>query len=242
MAKTSKFAEEKLLEAVVRYADLHRGKIEATKLAVWASENIDGLEGVESRHFIRSGSRKNTKTGKIEKYDRLCALKIKELNASRSTVTQMNTNTLLKSANVDKFLTLSPHEQRKLILDTREQVDKLIAENARLRAENSAVSASSNAISAQAEGLSQRLDSLKSDHDKLLVLLNRVMEKFDDNERRAMLETIGVRDGYFDLNVYANSLQMRLDEAEAINSIIRKTRVPSTGLEINELMGGIDFG
>ena len=64
MAKTYKFSEEQLLEAVVRYAELHRGKIEATKLAAWASENIEGLEGVEARHFIRPGSKTNTKTGK----------------------------------------------------------------------------------------------------------------------------------------------------------------------------------
>ena len=242
MAKTSKFSEEKLLEAVVRYAELHRGKIEATKLAAWASENIEGLEGVESRYFIRPGSRKNPKTGKPEKYERLCTLKIKELNAARSTVAQMNTNILLKSASVDKFFTLPPHEQRKLILDTRAQVDKLIAENASLRAENKAASAHSQAVSGQAEDLSQRLDLLKADHDKLRALLDHAMKRLDENERRTILETIGVRDGYFDLNVYADSLQMRLDEAEAVNAIIRKTRAPSTGLDVNELMGGIDFG
>lgn len=242
MAKTSKFPEEKLLEAVVRYAELHRGKIEATKLAAWASENIECLEGVESRHFIRPGSRKNPKTGKSEKYERRCTLKIKELNAARSTVTQMNTNILLKSASVDKFFTLPLHEQRKLILDTRSQVDKLIAENARLRAENKAVSAHSQAVSDQAEDLSRRLGLLKADHDRLRVLLERAMKKFDEDERRTVLETIGVHDGYFDLNVYADSLQMKLNEAESINAIIRKTRMPSPGLDVNELMGGIDFG
>ena len=242
MAKTTRFSEEKLLAAVVRYADLHRGKIEATKLAAWASENVEGLGGVEGRHFMRPGSRKDPKTGKLEKYDRLCTLKIKELNTARSTVTQMNTNILLKSASVDLFFTLPSHEQWKLILDTRAQVDRLIAENIKLRAENRAVSANSQAVSAHTEDLSQRLDSLKANHEKLLALLDRVMEKFDADERRAMLESIGVRDGYFDLNTYADSLKMQLDEAESVNAIIRKTRVPSPGLDIDELMGDIDFG
>lgn len=242
MAKTPKFSEEKLLEAVVQYADLHRGKIEATKLALWASENVEGLECVESWHFTRPGQKKDPKTGKVIKYTKLCTAKISELNAARSTIAQMNTNILLKSASVDKFLTLPPHEQRKLILDTRAQVDKLIAENASLRAENRAVSAHSQALSVQAEDLSQRLECLETDHPKLLSLLERAMEKFDADERRAMLESIGVHDGYFDLNVYADSLKMRLDEAESVNALIRKTRIPSPGLDINDLIGGVDFG
>ena len=242
MAKKPNHTEEQLLEAVVRYAELHRGKIEATKLAAWASENIEGLEGVEARHFIRPGSKTNTKTGKAEKYEKLCALKIKELNAARSTVTQMNTNILLKSASVDKFLTLPLHEQRKVILDTRAQVDQLIAENASLRAENRAALANSQAVSEQAEDLSQRLDALKADHDKLRTLLEQAMERFDEDERRAILESIGVQDGYFNLNTYADSLQMQIDEAESVNAIIRKTRAQSPGLDVNDLMGGIDFG
>ena len=97
-------------------------------------------------------------------------------------------------------------------------------------------------MSEQAEDLSQRLDALKADHEKLRVLLEQAMERFDENERRAILESIGVRDGYFNLNTYADSLQMQLDEAESVNAIIRKTRASSPALDVNDLMGGIDFG
>lgn len=84
MAKTPKYTDEKLLEAVVKYADQHRGKIEATKLAEWASENIEGLEGVADRHFTRPEEKTDPKTGKKVKKTKLCTEKITELNAARN--------------------------------------------------------------------------------------------------------------------------------------------------------------
>ena len=107
---------------------------------------------------------------------------------------------------------------------------------------NKAVNLRSQAISIQAEDLSQRLDKLKADHDKLRSLLDYAMKKLDEEERRGILETIGVRDGCFDLNAYVDSLQMQLNEVESVNTIIRKARKPNVGLDANELMGGIDFG
>ena len=49
MAKTQKYRDELLLEAVVKYAELNRGKIAATKLAEWASaETSAGSSAIEN--------------------------------------------------------------------------------------------------------------------------------------------------------------------------------------------------
>ena len=241
MAKTPKYPEEKLLEAVVRYAEQYRGKIEATKLAAWASENIEGLDGVKDRHFTRPTEKKDTKTGKKVKEIRPCTAKINELNAARNTVTQMNTNVLLRSSNVDKFLDLPRHEQRQVIFDTRAQVDRLIAENAFLRQESKAVEARSQTISRYTESLEQQLESLKNDQAKLLSLVTRAMDKFDADERQRMLESIGICDGLFDLDTYVGSLSLRINELSSIDDAIRKDRAVIPAIDINILMGGFDF-
>lgn len=241
MAKTPKFSDEKLLEAVVRYADLHRGKIEATKLARWASENVDGLQGVEGRHFTRPEVKTDPKAGKIVKNIKLCTAKINELNAARSIVSAVSSNVLLKSANVDKFLSLPPQEQRRLILETRNQVDKLIAENVALRAENKAVSAKSQAVSTKTESLEKDMKDLRAEQRKLLVLVARAMDAFDAEERKRMLASIGVCDGMFDLDVYVDSLTQRVNELLSIDEIIWRNKNTSADVSAAALIGGIEF-
>lgn len=241
MAKTPKFSEDMLLEAVVKYAEQHRGKIEATKLAKWASKNVEGLEGVEDRHFMRPAKKKDPKTGQVISYVKLCTQRINELNSARNTVTAMNSNPLLKSASIDKFFSLPIHEQRKAILDTRAQVDKLIEENANLRSENKAVSSVSQTIAAKVDDLSQKLEGLRKEHDKLLVLVSRAMDKVDEEERKRMLKTIGVCDELFDLDAYANSLTLGINEVFSINDVIRKQRLKTKSADINDLMEGFEF-
>lgn len=241
MAKTPKFPDEKLLEAVVKYADQHRGKIEATKLARWASENIEGLQGVEDRHFMRPEEKKDPKTGKIIKTIKLCTAKINELNAARNTITVMNTNVLLKSANVDKFFGFPVHEQRRLILETRKQVDQLIAENRSLRAENNAVAAKTQAVSTKVKSVEEDIKELRADHAKLLILVTRAMDAFDKDERKKMLASIGVCDGMFDLDTYADSLTQRVEEISSLNSIIKKNQKTKVNIVTDTLMGGIEF-
>lgn len=239
MAKTPKYTDEKLLEAVVKYADQHRGKIEATKLAEWASENIEGLEGVADRHFTRPEEKTDPKTGKKVKKTKLCTEKITELNAARNTVSAMNTNVLLRSANVDKFLGLPPQEQRRYILDTRAQVDKLIAENNCLRAENKAVTVKAKALTAQMDALDNTMRAIKEQQNRVLALLSRTMKAFDENERKKMLASIGVCDGMLDLDMYVDSLTQRINEISSINEAIRNDRIQNT--DVNTLMEGIDF-
>lgn len=241
MAKTPKFPDDKLLEAVAKYADLHRGKIVATELAQWASENINGLQGVEARHFMRPEEKKDPKTGKIVRNIKLCTAKINELNAVRSTATAMNTNILLKSANVDKLFSLPVQEQRRLILETRKQVDQLIAENISLRTENKAVAAKSQAVSARMDAVGKDLEKLKKDHEKLLILTTRAMDTFDERKRKEMLASIGVCDGTFDLDTYVDSLTQHVNEVTSLNEVIQKSQRTNVNMVVEALMGGIDF-
>jgi hypothetical protein len=245
MAKVSRYTEEQLLNAVVLYANLHPGKIEATKLAQWASQNVAGLEGVNHRHFTRTEEKKDPKTGKITTRIRSCTTKINELNAARSTVSAMNSNSLLRSSNIDKFFSLPVHEQRKLILDTRKQVDMLISENSYLRSDNKIAQEKNRKSSELTEALENELGALKKDHEKLLALVSRAMDSLDKTKRKTMLESIGVCDGWFDLDTYADSLTVRIDEVEAMNAVIKKDRTGNdVGLNrvgANELMEGIDF-
>ena len=53
MAKTQKYDEDQLLDAVVKYAEIERKKIKATELAKWCRNNIEGLEEVRDYHFTR---------------------------------------------------------------------------------------------------------------------------------------------------------------------------------------------
>lgn len=239
MAKTPRYTEEQLLDAVVQYANQHPGKIEATKLAQWAAKNVAGLENVNHRNFTRPEEKKDPKTGKTITRIRLCAAKINELNAARNTVSAMNTNVLLRSSNIDKFFNLPIQEQRKLVVDTRKQVDTLISENAYLRSENKTVLEKAKKVSELAESLENELKPLKRDHEKLLALVSRVMGEFDEAVRKKMLASIGVCDNWFDLDAYAESLTIRMEEAESINAIIRKNHIASNNTD--DLMKGIEF-
>lgn len=46
MAKTQKYSEDKLLEAVVKFSEIEKKKIKATELAKWCRNNVEGLEEV----------------------------------------------------------------------------------------------------------------------------------------------------------------------------------------------------
>ena len=53
MAKTQKYSEDRLLEAVIKFAEIEKRKIKATELAKWCRGNMEGLEEVRDYHFTR---------------------------------------------------------------------------------------------------------------------------------------------------------------------------------------------
>ena len=95
MARTQKYTEELLLEAVVKYAEAESGKIKATELAAWAAVNISGLEGVRDYHFMRPVRERNLQTGVVTVRHKLCTVRMEEINRARSLTSQISRNTLL---------------------------------------------------------------------------------------------------------------------------------------------------
>lgn len=241
MAKTQKYADDLLTEAVVKYADVYLGRIKATELAEWASKNITGLEGVRDYHFLRPVKETDSKTGKPVERPKMCTVRIEEINASRRTTTEMSRNVLLNSINVDRFLDLPVNEQRQAILDTRAQVSKLRSENMKLHRENESLSTKYKALSQQAENLEARIEELNRKQEKIRVVVNRAMAVYDDGERRKVLESIGICDGSLDLDTYVDSLSIGLSEAFLINTAIRSHRIMNINQKKEALMDGLEF-
>ena len=104
MAKTQKYSEDKLLEAVVKFSEIEKKKIKATELAKWCRNNVEGLEEVRDYHFTRPIKSKDEKSGKIIERPKLCTLKIEEINNSRSLTASINKNLLLRASNIDTFI------------------------------------------------------------------------------------------------------------------------------------------
>lgn len=241
MAKTQKYADDLLTEAVVKYADVYLGRIKATELAEWAAKNITGLEGVRDYHFLRPIKEKNPKTQKTVERTKLCTVRIDEINAGRRVATELNRNVLLNSANVDNFLNLPVNEQRQTILDTRAQVSKLRSENMKLHRENELLSAKYRVLSERSEKLEAKIEELNRKQEKLRVAVNRAMAVYDDGERRKVLESIGICDGSLDLDTYVDSLSIGLSEAFLINTAIRSHRIMNINQKKEALMDGLEF-
>lgn len=67
MAKTQKYSEDQLLEAVVKFSEIEKKKIKATELARWCRDNIEGLEEVRDYHFTRPIKERMKRRGKWSK-------------------------------------------------------------------------------------------------------------------------------------------------------------------------------
>ena len=141
MARTQKYTEELLLEAVVKYAETGRGKIKATELAEWAGANVTGLEGVRDYHFMRPVREKDPQTGAVTMRRKPCTVRMDEINRARSLTAQISRNTLLKASTIEEFMNQPGFIQRRQIAETRETVGRLAAKNESLSRANEALRA-----------------------------------------------------------------------------------------------------
>ena len=204
MGKEQKYSEEKLLEAVVKYAGLHKRKIKTTELAAWASMNIDGLEGVKDYHFTRDVTETDPKTGEKTTRPKECKKRINEINRSRHTASEIHNNPLLQASNVDAFLELPPHDQRYWILETRKQVGRLVAENRKLQNKE-------NTENIEASGKNSEKIIFKK---KVKVFLNKGYEAFSD--AMEYLKNSNLLDGLF---IFNNGGGFKEFTYESVNSV-----------------------
>jgi hypothetical protein len=249
MAKTQKYSEDQLLEAVIKFSEIEKKKIKATELAKWSRDNIEGLEEVRDYHFTRSVKERDKKTGKMTERPKLCAIKMNEINKARDVTLSINTNLLLKSSNINNFFEQSNIKQRKMVVETREIFDMLLNKNIRLTRENEALKAANRSLQNELMLLKGKIIGFEKKQNKLMKLVKYVTKATDESKRKEMLAEMGIKDGEINLNQYNDSLQQNLVEVMKINSLLQKymTEKFQEDSEINkanlkdDIMSGIDF-
>lgn len=250
MAKTQKYSEDRLLEAVIKFSEIEKKKIKATELADWCRRNIEGLEDVRDYHFTRSIKEKDEKTGKMVERPKLCTLKIEEINKSRSLTVGINTNLLLRASNIDTFMEQPDAAKRKMIVETRETVDKLLTRNGNITRENEALRAENKSMKSDILIMTDKIDVLQKAQDKLIKQVSYLMKATDEATRKEMLAKMGIEDESVDLNTYSESLKQELSEVMDINKSLRKylsetddasdTKEKQTNIT-GDIMSGLDF-
>ena len=250
MAKTQKYSEDQLLEAVIKFSEIEKKKIKATELADWCRRNIEGLEEVRDYHFTRSIKEKDKKTGKMIERPKLCTLKIEEINKSRSLTVSINTNLLLRASNIDAFMEQPDSAKRKMIVETRETVDKLLTRNGNITRENEALRAENKSMKSDILIMADKIGALQKAQDKLIKQVSYLMKATDEAIRKEMLAQMGIEDESVDLNTYSESLQQELSEVMDINKSLRKylsetddmpdTKEKQTNIA-GDIMSGLDF-
>lgn len=250
MAKTQKYSEDQLLEAVIKFSEIEKKKIKATELADWCRRNIEGLEEVRDYHFTRSIKEKDEKTGRMIDRPKLCTLKIEEINKSRSLTVSINTNLLLRASNIDTFMEQPDVAKRKMIVETRETVDKLLTRNGNITRENEALKAENKSMKSDILIMTDKIDALQKAQDKLIKQVSYLMKATDEATRKEMLAQMGIEDESVDLNTYSESLQQEISEVMDINKSLRKylsetDEMPDPKAEqtniTGDIMSGLDF-
>ena len=251
MAKTQKYSEDKLLEAVVKFSEIEKKKIKATELAKWCRDNIEGLEEVRDYHFTRSVKEKDERTGKMVERPKRCTLKIEEINKSRSLRVSINKNLLLQASNIDIFMEQPDSAKRKMIVETRETVDKLLMRNRNITREKEVLKTENQAMKAEILKISEKVDNFQKAQDKLIRQIKYLMKATDEAARKEIVAQMGISDDSVDLDTYMNSLNQELSQIVDINRILRKyldesdSNIDSKGDKadnlINDIMSGLDF-
>ena len=222
MAKTQKYSEDKLLEAVVKFSEIEKKKIKATELAKWCRDNIEGLEEVRDYHFTRSVKEKDERTGKMVERPKRCTLKIEEINKSRSLIVSINKNLLLQASNIDIFMEQPDSAKRKMIVETRETVDKLLMRNRNIIREKEVLKTENQAMKAEILKISEKVDNFQKAQDKLIRQIKYLMKATDESARKEIVAQMGISDDSVDLETYMNSLNQELSQIVDINRILRK--------------------
>ena len=254
MARTQKFPEDLLLEAVVKYAETEKGKIKATELAAWAALNIKGLEGVRDYHFMRPVRDKDPKTGKQTAGKKACTLRMEEINRTRSLTESVKRNALLKASTIEAFMEQPDYVQRRQIADTRETVGRILAKNASLTRENDSLHATNRQLKAEVSVLSEKVEALSRTQMILSRKVLFLMKETDEASRKAILAEMGIEDQAIDLDTYTQSLSLDIRDIMDINRAVTRHvaaygSIPdeekddqSTASLSDSVMAGLHFG
>ena len=253
MARTQKYTEELLLEAVVKYAETERGKIKATELAEWAGANITGLEGVRDYHFMRPVREKDPQTGAVTVRRKPCTVRMDEINRARSLTAQISRNTLLKASTIEEFMNQPGFIQRRQIAETRETVGRLAAKNESLSRANEALRAENKSFRKGMERLTEDIRRLQDTQGRLTKQVMYLMKAADEKSRKEALADMGLSDRSVDLDVYTRSLEQEIVSVMDLRKVLGKflleeanPAVPGAESDSDktmaeEVLSGIDF-
>ena len=253
MARTQKYTEELLLEAVVKYAETKRGKIKATELAEWAGANITGLEGVRDYHFMRPVREKDPQTGAVTVRRKPCTVRMDEINRARSLTAQISRNTLLKASTIEEFMNQPGFIQCRQIAETRETVGRLAAKNESLSRANEALRAENKSFRKGMEQLTEDIRRLQDTQGRLTKQVMYLMKAADEKSRKEALADMGLSDRSVDLDVYTRSLEQEIVSVMDLRKVLGKflleeanPAVPGAGSDSDktmaeEVLSGIDF-
>ncbi len=221
MAKVPSIQESLKVKAIQEYAKICSGKIKASELAEWAARNIPGLETVKPYHFTRLETHKDPKTGKTIKTVRESRKYLDELNQAREIECQVLSNLLLHSSDVEAFLQAARHDQVNAILEARKSMDQLIKENVSLRKKNNHLDSRNKELQSYVEERAAKLLALEADVQSFSKTVSRLMRSLDEEDRKAILKSIGLTDGDIDFDTYYESLSVRAGEELSINKAVR---------------------
>lgn len=246
MAKTPKFSEDQLLEAVVRFSEIERGKIKATELAVWCRNNMEGLEEVRDYHFTRPIKKTDPKSGKIIETPKLCTQKLNEINRSRSIAQGVNSNILLKASNIEAFFQQPDSSKRKIVVETRRLFDELTNRNAVFSRENNALRAENKSLKEDLAELKEKISLFEKAQNKLVKQVSYLMKAVDEEKRKEILAQMGIADESVDLDEYVKSLTLDLHKVMNINAALNQflmepKGVASTPDVTDTILSGINF-
>lgn len=246
MARTQKFSEDQLLEAVIKFSEIEKKKIKATELAKWCRANFVGLEEVKDYHFTRPIKERDLKSGKLIERTKLCTKKIDEINKARDLTKRVETNILLKASNINEFFKQSDIAQRKMIVETRKVFDELINKNIVITRINEALRAENKSLKENIIKLTEKTTTLEKEQNKLMKQLTYFMKDMDESKGKEMLAKMGLQDKSIDLNIYKKSLQQNLNEVMDINATLKQyidgQKMVKQEVNLTEdILAGIDF-
>lgn len=222
MARTQKYSEDLLLEAVIKYSEIEKGKIKATELASWAKNNIRGLEGVRDYHFMRLIKETDSKSGKTIHIKKPCTIRIEEINKARSVTECVKRNVLLNASSIDDFMEQSDYVKRLLIAETRETVDKILIKEAKVVRENKVLYEENKWLKSELSNLFEKVKVLQNKQDMLIRKVTYLMKIMDENSRKTALQQMGIEEGNIDLDIYIQNLSLNIQEVMNINKILLK--------------------
>lgn len=222
MGKRQKFAEELLLTAVVKYAEVCKTKIKTTELAEWSRKNIMGLEEVRNYHFTRPITEINAKTGAKFTRKKQCTEKIEDINRTRSITNAAKDNVLLNASNMDRFFSLSVAEQRRQVAEARDLFHMTVKKNARLTVDNDALKKMNKELEENQKSIEIAIKEAQKTITVLMEKANHITVQLEEEKSKEILEEIGLKDGIFDLSRYWDSLKLSEERVLKISKDLRQ--------------------